>query len=92
LFCRREVQEEALLLLVGDWVNSADPSLVDTIVFGLLSHCVLHHQSHTVAVPLSITISKSVLAAKHPLLSGMKNFVKKQGTFNLSLSFSRMSN
>lgn len=80
------MRDEALLLLVGNSVHSADPLLVDRIVFGLLPHCVLHHKSHTVAVPLSVTISKSVLAAQHPLLTGMKNFVKKKGTLiNVSL-------
>ena len=71
---------EALSLLVGEWANSADQSLVDKIVFDLLPLCVLHFHSTTVAVPLSLTISRSVLAAKHLLLSGLKDFTNKQGT------------
>ena len=36
LIDRDEVKEEALLLLVGDWIKSADSTLADNILFGLL--------------------------------------------------------
>ena len=80
LIHRDEVKEEALLLLVGDWIKSADSTLVDNILFGLLPYFFLYRHSHMTAVRLSVTVSKSVLAAQHPLLSGMKDFVKKKGS------------
>lgn len=73
------MKEEALLLLVGDWI-SANSTLVDSILFGLLPYFFLYRHSHVTAVHLSVTVSKSVLAAQHPLLSGMKDFVKKKGS------------
>ena len=79
LIHRDEVKEEALLLLVGDWIKSADSTLADSILFGLLPYFFLYRHSHMTAVHLSVTVSKSVLAAQHPLLSGMKDFVKKKG-------------
>ena len=80
LIHRDEVKEEALLLLVGDWIKSADSTLADSILFGLLPYFFLYRHSHMTAVHLSVTVSKSVLAAQHPLLSGMKDFVKKKGS------------
>ena len=74
------MKEEALLLLVGDWIKSADLTLADSILFGLLPYFFLYRHSHMTAVRLSVTVSKSVLAAQHPLLSGMKDFVKKKGS------------
>ena len=79
LIDRDEVKEEALLFLVGDWIKSADSTLADNILFGLLPYFFLYRHSHMTAVHLSVTVSKSVLAAQHPLLSGMKDFVKKKG-------------
>lgn len=80
LIHRDEVKDQALLLLVGDWIKSADSTLVDNILFGLLPYFFLYRHSHMMAVRLSVTVSKSVLAAQHPLLSGMKDFVKKKGS------------
>ena len=80
LIHRDEVKVEALLLLVGDWIKSADSTLADSILFGLLPYFFLYRHSHMTAVHLSVTVSKSVLAAQHPLLSGMKDFVKKKGS------------
>ena len=79
MFLRDKVHKEASLLLVGDWLTSAAPSLVDDIVFGLLPHLLLHRQSQRMGIQLSFTVSKSVLPARHALLSGMKEFVKKKG-------------
>ncbi|XP_068676688.1 HEAT repeat-containing protein 1-like isoform X1 [Montipora foliosa] len=73
-----EVQNDALLLLVGDWISSADSPLVDRIVFGLLPFLLLNQHSKAIAIPLSKNISESVLASQHALLSGMKNFVKRK--------------
>ena len=73
------MREEATVLLVGVWVSSAMPSLVDEIVYGLLPHLLLHRQSHKMAVQLSLIVGKSVLASQHPLLTGMKEFVKQKG-------------
>ncbi|XP_029184672.2 HEAT repeat-containing protein 1-like isoform X2 [Acropora millepora] len=73
-----EVRNEALILLVGDWINSADCSLVDRIVFGLLPFLILNQRSKAVAIPMLRTISGSVLASKHVLLHGMKNYVKRK--------------
>jgi len=73
-----EVHKEASLLLVGDWVTCAVPSLVDEIVFGLLPRLLLQRKSQKTAIQLSLTVSKSVLAAQHRLLSGMKEFVKNK--------------
>lgn len=80
MFSREEVHKEASLLLVGDWVTCAVPSLVDEIVFGLLPRLLLQRKSQKTAIQLSLTVSKSVLAAQHSLLSGMKEFVKNKGT------------
>ena len=80
LIDRDEVKEEALLLLVGDWIKSADSTLADSILFSLLPYFFLYRHSHMTAVRLSVTVSKSVLAAQHPLLFGMKDFVKKKGS------------
>lgn len=80
MFSREEVHKEASLLLVGDWVTCAVPSLADEIVFGLLPRLLLQHKSQKTAIQLSLTVSKSVLAAQHRLLSGMKEFVKNKGT------------
>ena len=80
LVYREEVHKEASLLLVGDWVTCAVPSLVDEIVFGLLPRFILQRKSQKTAIRLSLTVSKSVLAAHHPLLSAMKEFVKNKGT------------
>ena len=84
------MREESLLLLVGDWVNSADTSLVDKIVSGLLPYFFLNRQSHSTAIQLSVTVSKSVLAAQHPLLSGMKDFVRKKGNTLQECTISRL--
>ena len=73
------MRNEALLLLVGDWINSADCSLVDRIVFGLLPFLILNQRSKAVAIPMLKTISGSALASKHVLLHGMKNYVKRKG-------------
>ncbi|KAJ7330602.1 HEAT repeat-containing protein 1 [Desmophyllum pertusum] len=73
-----EVRKEASLLLVGDWVNGAASSLVNKIVFGLLPRLLLYPKSQKTAIQLSSTVSKSALATKHTLLSGMKEFVKKK--------------
>lgn len=56
------------------------PSLVDEIVFGLLPRFFCQPMSQKMAIQLSLTVSKSVLAAQHPLLTGMKEFVKSKGT------------
>lgn len=80
MFSREEVHKEASFLLVGDWVTCAVPSLVDEIVFGLLPRLLLQRKSQKTAIQLSLTVSKSVLAAQHRLLSGMKEFVKNKGT------------
>lgn len=80
LFYRIEVNKAASLLLVGDWVTCAVPSLVDEIMFGLLPRLLLQRKSHKSAIQLSLTVSKSVFAAQHPLLSGMKEFVQNKGT------------
>ncbi|PFX20859.1 HEAT repeat-containing protein 1 [Stylophora pistillata] len=73
-----KVREEASLLLVGDWVTCAVPSLVAEVMFGLLPRLLLHRQSHKMAVQLSLIVSQSELASLHPLLSGMKEFVEKK--------------
>ena len=80
------MQNDALLLLVGDWISSADSPLVDRIVFGLLPFFLLNQHSKAIAIPLSKNISESVLASQHALLSGMKNFVKRKGKITLILS------
>ena len=67
-------------MLVGDWVTCVVPSLVDEIVFGLLPRFFGQSKSQKMAIQLSFTVSKSVLAAQHPLLTGMKEFVKSKGT------------
>jgi len=86
LFSREEVNKEASLLLVGDWVTCAVPSLVDEIAFGLLPRLFLQRKSQKSGIQLSLTVSKSVLAAQHPLLSGMKELVKNKGsTYNIYL-------
>ena len=73
------MRNETLILLVGDWINSADCSLVDRIVFGLLPFLILNQRSKAVTIPMLRTISGSVLASKHVLLHGMKNYVKRKG-------------
>ena len=85
------MQNEALLLLVGDWIDSADCSLVDRIVFGLLPFLVLNQRSKAVAIPMLRTISGSVLASKHVLLHGMKNFVKRKGKIFICMHVSSSS-
>ena len=79
-FYREEVHKSASLLLVGDWVTCAVPSLVDEIVFGLLPRLLLQPKCQKIAIQLSLSVSKSALAAQHSLLSGMKEFVKNKGT------------
>ncbi|RMX40131.1 hypothetical protein pdam_00002238 [Pocillopora damicornis] len=73
-----KVREEASLLLVGDWVTCAVPSLVAEVMFGLLPRLLLHRQSHKMAVQLSLIVSQSELASLHPLLTGMEDFVQKK--------------
>lgn len=85
------MQNEALLLLVGDWIDSADCSIVDRIVFGLLPFLVLNQRSKAVAIPMLRTISGSVLASKHVLLHGMKNFVKRKGKIFICMHVSSSS-
>ncbi|XP_078352830.1 HEAT repeat-containing protein 1-like isoform X2 [Oculina patagonica] len=72
-----EVHKEASLLLAGDWVTSALPSLVDEILFGLLPRLLLHRQSQKTGMQLSYIVSKSVLPAQHALLSGMRDVQRK---------------
>ena len=71
------------------------PSLLDEIAFGLLPRFFLQRKSQKTAIQLSLTVSKSVLAAQHPLLSGMKEFVKNKGTvqctYNINFRISDFS-
>ena len=76
---REEVQERATSTLVGEWVSSADSSLLDKVVCGLLQYLFLQPRTCKLGLSLAKRIAKSPLASKHPLLLGIKSLIKKKG-------------
>ena len=66
-------------LLVGKTVSAADPVLCDEVVCGLLQFLFLQPKKQRLGLSWVKIVVKSPLAAKHPLLTGMKSLMKKKG-------------